>query len=187
MGSPKQLLDYRGRAFWQAVIEPLCESNLEGVLMVIQSGIKKTLLPHKPPQVVLAINDDLNSAMIDSVRLGLTHWSNEKLIQPTDGFLICPVDLPGLRATDINLCLEQFRQQPQRIVIATYQGKSGHPMIFPAGLVSFVHSNQCDQGLNALAKNHPEKITSLDCDNPAVIRNINNPVDYRRLTGEDRA
>ncbi|MBU0716896.1 MAG: NTP transferase domain-containing protein, partial [Planctomycetes bacterium] len=135
------------------------------------------------PSVLLAHNPDENSAMIDSVRIGLRRWLDQGTITDQDGFLVCPADHPGISTADFDACIVAFRAAPDRIVIASRAGRRGHPLIFPATLAGFVRSPACDAGLNALPRAFPERIVLVACASPGVTTDIDTPVDFDRLQG----
>lgn len=180
MGKPKALLPVGGRPMLMVVLEPLIQASTEGVVMVTHSDIAKHL-PPQPDNVHVILNEDPSSHMIDSIRLGLKAWDGHAAPQPGDGFLICPADQPGLTETDVERCIESFREAPDRIIVASNQGRWGHPLIFPAAMTPFVQSGACDEGLRTLPHQHAESVQLIACDSPAVLRNINTPEDYQDM------
>lgn len=182
MGRPKQLLDVNGQPMLLAVIEPITASEcVQGVVVVTNSHVAPSLDLDRP-KVNVVINDDPKADMIDSVRKALTHLQEREGLTDSDGVLICPGDQPGLTLIDIDHCCQTFLHNQDRIVIATHGGKRGHPLIFPGSLIPFVMSHACDNtGLRALPQQHSDLITEIECTNPAVLRNVNTPDDYRRL------
>jgi len=170
MGAAKQLLPVDGVPMLLKIAAELRQSTVDDVFVVTHSEIAS----HLPGESVI-INDDPASEMIDSIRLGLAAHRGS-----ADGFLICLGDQPGISSEDIDRCVEAFRASPQTMVIATHAGRRGHPMIFPAFLADQVSSPLCDEGLNALPREHPQLIREIECGPPAV-QNVNTPEDYRQL------
>lgn len=132
-------------------------------------------------RVLIALNDDAESEMIDSIRAGLNQWERRGPLQAPDGILVTPGDKPGIAVADIDRCLAAFRADPETIVIATHNGRRGHPIIFPAALAGFVRGAACDQGLSALPHAHPRLIRLIACDSRAVTRDVDTPEDYEKL------
>jgi CTP:molybdopterin cytidylyltransferase MocA len=181
MGAAKQLLDVGGRTMLEATLAPLDAAAVHGVMLVTHAAIAEQADTSAFGSVFLAINDDPNSEMIDSVRIGLDAWEQRATIAADDGFLVCPADQPGLATADFDACISTFRQSSGRVVIAAHQGKRGHPIIFPAALAVFVRSTACDVGLNALPRAHADLIVQVECASPAVTRNVNTPDEYDEL------
>ena len=100
-----------------------------------------------PGDTLIAHNDDPATEMIDSVRMGLEAWAGRERIEATDGILLIPGDQPGVAPECIAACVAAFASDPTHVVVATYQGRRGHPLIFPGELITFVESPACDGGL----------------------------------------
>jgi molybdenum cofactor cytidylyltransferase len=180
MGTAKQLLDVGGRTMLTALLEPLIAARVQGVVLVTHIAVANKIDLSGFPRTTLAINDDADSQMIDSVRIGLSAWRQREPIGKRDGILVCPADQPGIATADFAACIDAFRVAPDRIVIAAHKGQRGHPIIFPASLVPFVQSNACDAGLNALPKAHADHMQLVEC-GPAVTRDVDTSADYEQL------
>jgi nicotine blue oxidoreductase len=181
MGSAKQLLDVGGRPMLRAVLEPLLAAAVAGVVVVTHSAIAKQIEVGDLGYVALAINDDERSEMIDSVRQGIRVWRLRAKIGDNDAFLVCPVDHPGITVDDHNACIAAFREDCTRINIATRDGRSGHPIIFPAALARFVESTACDGGLNALPRVHADRVHRVPCASTGVTHDVDTPEDYQQI------
>jgi len=178
MGRLKPLLDVGGRPMLLSVLDALLAGGAATATVVVRSELA-TQLSELRPAVTIALNDDPKSAMIDSVRLGMQ--AGARIAPPATGYVICPCDVAGLDAHDVRRCVEAFADTPDRIVIATYAGRRGHPIVIPASLAEVVRSPECDAGLNRLARGRPKLVREIACDSPATISNINTPDDYARL------
>jgi CTP:molybdopterin cytidylyltransferase MocA len=180
MGAPKQIKPVGRSTLLDAVLQPLTP-EVAGTVVVTYREIAEQLKVDRFPRTYLAINDDPQSEMIDSIRIGLGEWCGRETIAENDGFLVCPGDHPGIAAEDFRRCVEAFRRNSSRIVIAAHQDQRGHPIIFPASIAAFVESASCDGGLNALPNAHAEKITLVPCESVGVTRDVDTPDDYRNL------
>lgn len=185
MGAAKQLLEVSGQTMLQGVVEALAASAVEGVVLVTHSEIVRALGTWQAARTWIVLNDDETSAMIDSLRLGLQAWSERVELRAPDGVLVYPADQPGITPAEIDVCIDAFRVDAGRIVVASHGGRRGHPLVFPASLVPFACSAACDEGLNALPRTHAERLHVVECDSPAVTRDIDTPEDYRRIIESD--
>lgn len=182
MGLAKQLLEIDGRPLLDWVIEPFLAANLAGLVVVTQSAIARQLPPR--PRLRVALNDDAQSTMIDSIRLGLRAWRESGQCAAGCGFLVCPGDHPGISVADVNTCVAAFRASPDRVIIATRGGRRGHPIVFPWADVALVESPQCDGGLNALPRIAGERTRRVECASDGVLRDIDTPADWERFLRE---
>lgn len=174
MGTPKQLLDVDGKPMLLGIVDALLGGGASRVTVVANAGLRERF-PPLPPIVGFAMNDDPQTEMIDSIRIGLGSSP------AADGYLICPSDAARITAADVRRCVNAFAQSPDRIIIAAHNGKRGHPTIFPQSLASVVRSRECDAGLNHLARNRPHLVREVACDSAGTVSNVNTPADYEKL------
>jgi molybdenum cofactor cytidylyltransferase len=174
MGTPKQLLHVDGKPMLLGIVDALLGGGAARVVVVTNSAVREAL-QSLPPDVDVVLNDDPKTQMIESIRIGLTS-------SPTaGGYLVCPSDAARITAADVRRCFEAFAETPGRIVIATHDGRRGHPMIFPQSLAAVVQSAECDAGLNRLSRNRPQLVREVVCDSPGTVSNVNTPADYEKL------
>ena len=176
----KSLLLVNAKPMLLGIAEALMQGRVDYLMIVAHTQLLNKL-PAMPANVRVIVNDDPQSAMIDSIRLALSAYERCQPIGGLDGVLVCPCDAAGLHAEDVRRCVEAFRETPNQIIIAAHENKRGHPMIFPAGLIPAVRSSLCDAGLNQLAKHHGPRVRQVACDSPGTIRNVNTPEDYNQL------
>jgi len=184
MGHDKQLLDVGGQSMLADVLNVLERSCVCCVTLVTHSGITAHIETNQFAKLSVVINDDEQSHMIDSVRMGIDGACQGGVgpeTAPPDGFLILPADQPGIDAADIDRCIAHFSSDTTRIVIATHGERRGHPMIFPTSLAPLVRSDACDGGLNALPRTHADRVVTVPCGSPGVTRDIDTPDDYKKL------
>ena len=184
MGLDKQLLNVGGQSMLAGVLHGLERSRVCSVTLVTHSGITAHIETDRFAKLSVVVNDDEKSHMIDSVRMGIDAARHSRVgreMTPSDGFLILPADQPGIDVPDIDRCIAVFLRDATRIVIATHGERRGHPLIFPASLESIVRSDACDGGLNALPRTHADRVVTVPCGSPGVIRDIDTPDDYERL------
>jgi CTP:molybdopterin cytidylyltransferase MocA len=173
MGTAKQLLPVSGRPMLLGVIDALRGGGADEVVLVTHSQLRDQL-GELSPDVRVALNDDADSAMIDSVRIGIEAGG------ACEGYLVCPADAAGIAPGDVRRCVEAFGESPQGIIVAAHGQRRGHPLIFPRALAEVVRSRACDFGLNRLAHGHPELVRVVQCGD-AALTNVNTPDDYDRL------
>ncbi len=184
MGRDKQLLDVGGQPMLAGVLDVLERSRVCSVILVTHSAITAHIDMNRFAKLSMVLNDDQQSHMIDSVRMGIEAACHDRVgreTAPPDGFLILPADQPGIDVADIDRCIAEFSTDTTRIVIATHGDRRGHPLIFPASLEPFVQSDACDGGLNALPRTHADRVTTVPCGSPGVTRDIDTPDDYEKL------
>ncbi|UCC30699.1 MAG: nucleotidyltransferase family protein [Phycisphaerales bacterium] len=186
IGRPKQALPYAGSTIVGTVTRTLLDAGVTGVVVVTRNDLVKRLDLPDDDRVGIAINDDADSEMIDSIRIALAGLAGAHLPlgvgkspSPADGVLVVPADMPTITADACRKCMAAFITDPRRIVIATYQGLRGHPIIFPLSLRPTVDS--LTQGLRQLARIHPDRVRLVETGEPGVTEDIDTLEDYERL------
>ena len=179
MGRLKQAMPINGEPMLKALLQKLT-GQVETTIIVTQKKIAEQLQLTPSEQTQILFNDNPGTEMIDSIRLAL-HSLRSKINQ-NDAILIEPVDQPAITIEDIQHCSKHWQQNPEAIIIGTSEGQRGHPLIFPASLIDFALSAECDNGLNALPRQHPEKIQRVELPSGSALQNLNHPEDYDSIT-----
>jgi molybdenum cofactor cytidylyltransferase len=182
MGQPKQLMDIAGRPMLLVVADPLIACGQVECTVVVTNSLVASALDINATGATVLLNDEPDAEMIDSVRLGIEELQHRCELNVDDGILICPGDQPGLSVGEIARCCAAFDDQPGRIIVATHDGKRGHPLIFPASRIPFLMSQACDKGLRELVTTHEDNLAVVEIHNSAVLRNVNTPDDFRHLS-----
>jgi molybdenum cofactor cytidylyltransferase len=211
MGRPKPLLPYGDSTMVGVVVRTLLHADLDGVVVVTRSEPAAFLDLPGDPRIVIVYNDDANSEMIDSVRLGLARLTelesphrlpapfsvggpsidnrqstidNPSPVYVAVGVLIVPADMPAIRVETYRACLAAFAVDPESLVIAANDGQRGHPIIFPWSLrldVIGLHN-----GLRELTQVHADRVRLVETGDPGVTRDVDSPDDYERLRSAER-
>jgi molybdenum cofactor cytidylyltransferase len=178
MGGPKQSLAYRGSTMAGTVTGTLLAANVSGVVVVTRTELIDALQLPAKPQVHVAINDDADSEMIDSIRIGLSALAP---LQPgkDDGVLVVPADMPALSVDSCRACMAAYCTDTRRIVVAAHGGRRGHPIIFPYAMKDTV--DNLGGGLNMLLDECSGHLFLVDTIDPGVTTDVDTAGDYERL------
>ena len=192
MGRPKQTLAYGSSTITGTVARTLLGADIDGLVVVTRTELVEALDLPTDPRVAVAINDDADSEMIDSICIGLEMlakpYSEPQALAhagrrpektpacPDAGVLVVPGDMPALSAESCRTCTAAFVADPSRIVVATYKGKHAHPIVFPFSLGPAVA--KLSDGLRSLAHTYAGRVFPIEVDDPGATRDINTPEDY---------
>lgn len=171
-GSVKQLHLVDGKPMLEYVLCAIGDAGIERTFLVTRREIWYQLAERWSPTVTAVMNEDPDTEMIDSVRLGVRALQDQQTLRAGDGILICPGDLPNLTADSVAACIEAFRIDPSRIVVAAHNGRRGHPLIFTASMISSIESPLCDGGLNQLTREFYDLVRTVDCISSGVVHDV---------------
>lgn len=185
MGRPKQLMPYQGGTIIEAIVESVLASSVDGFVVVANPRIAEFMGDALPERCFVAVNNDADSQMLDSVKIGEAKIEVEFQPQDEDGVLVLLADQPQVSAGIMTTCVEAYRL-PKRhpgILIATYRGRRGHPSIFSVGLLREIQSWDSNRKLSDMSAEHPDAVRELAITTAPMPLDVNTPEDYDRLTG----
>jgi len=182
MGNPKALLDFRGRPFVVAALEALEALDLKHRVVVLgldAPRVRPALAGHN---CLLVDNLEPDRGPISSLRVALAALHG---VRPT-ALLAWPVDVPHVRIGTVERLLETYERTGAPVVVPSFGGKRGHPVIWGASLFAELETSDAAtrEGARAVLHAHGDRAVTLAVDDPAVIDDIDTPEDYERLIRE---
>jgi len=171
MGQPKALLTYRGKTFAEHLVSATRHERvgLTRIVLGAQAGKIRSRLPLDPTWILENPNwqqGQLSSiqAVIRSLPLG-----------ETEGLILCPVDHPLISNFLVAQLIQEFDSTEKQIVLPTYTGKRGHPVIFRDSLYKELLAASPEVGAREVVWTHPERVAEVETDEEAVVLNLNDP------------
>jgi CTP:molybdopterin cytidylyltransferase MocA len=179
MGRPKQLLPVNGRPAVRYCAETILAAGIMDVVVVIgpRGGEIEAALEGLPLRIVR--NPDPSSDMAGSVRIGLNASDAAGRF-----VLICLADHPLVAVETMRMVLAEAARNPARIIIPRYQGRRGHPTLFPRSIINEVFR---EKNLRDIISGHPAHVHHIDLDDEGIVLDMDTERDYaelRRKTGD---
>jgi molybdenum cofactor cytidylyltransferase len=170
MGQLKALLPFGERTVIEQVLQPLLQTELAAVVVVLGYRAADIAAVLQPLPVQLLHNPDYQHGMTTSIQVAL-----RDITPIPDAYLVALVDQPHLGQELIQQLLATFAQTGKGLVIPTYHGKRGHPLVLAARYRQEVLALGPQQGLNLVTRGHPEDTLEMPVDNDDILRDM----DYR--------
>ena len=173
MGAFKQLLPLGERTVVEVVVERIA-SRLEQVFVVLghRADEVEEVLGEYPVECVY--NPDYRSGMLSSVQCGV------RAAAQAQAYLICLGDQPGIELGVIDAVLGGVARAGEGIIIPSYRGKRGHPIVIRRSYRREILSLIEDGGLNQVTRGHPEDTLEIPVVDEQILRDMDTPADYRR-------
>jgi molybdenum cofactor cytidylyltransferase len=178
MGSPKALLLYNDRTFLEHLLEITCHPKIGAQLIVLGAGAE-AISKHvglKPEQTV--VNPEWESGQLSSIKAALKSIAEK----PCDGVLLCLVDHPLISSKLIGELIESFYRSGKLIVLPTFHGKRGHPVIFSSKLFSELLDAPEETGARSAVWKHAKEICEVPTSEEGIILNLNDPETFHSAT-----
>src|SRR6266446_3723410 len=147
-----------------------------------------------PEEIV--INHDWEKGQLSSIQAAIRSLPAEAGLPPasggrakdgaghgTDGLLLCLIDHPLISSALVNELIEQFYAARTKIVLPKYEGRRGHPVIFPAALYEELMRAPADKGARAVVWAHAADVLEVPTNEEGCVLNLNDPETLLRATG----
>jgi|SRR5438270_9210384 len=182
MGSPKALLAYQGRPFLEHLLEVTVHPKI-GVRRVVLGAHAEPIAKNIALTAdEIVINGDWQRGQLSSIQAAIRSFQH--LPQHTDGLLLCLIDHPLISSALVNYLIEQFYAAAcAKIILPVYQGRRGHPLIFPASLYEELLHAPEDKGARAVVWANAADVLEVPTEEEGCILNLNDPETLHRATG----
>ena len=179
-GSPKQLVRIAGQPLLHRAVSQATQVAGGAVSVVLGAHAQQltALLKHSPASVL--INRSWDEGLASSLRLGVA-----SLPAGCDGVMITLADQAAVTTFDLQRLAAAWRQQPDWLVAASYNGHTGVPAVFPAHTFASFGELRGDTGARAILARHADRCLRIPMPNAAI--DIDTPEDLLRLAPADNA
>lgn len=99
----------------------------------------------------------------------------------TEGMLVCLVDHPLISAGLVTSLIKTFDYDKNRIVIPTYNGRRGHPVVLPSALYAELLDAPEEIGTRAIIHKHASDVIEIPVTEEGVLLNLNDPESLGKL------
>lgn len=180
MGAPNKLLcPVEGRPLVAHAVEALRKTPVRPILVVTGHDAAAVAAALEGLPVRFVHNPDFALGLSTSLRTGLSALGPE-----VDAALICLGDMPRVRPADIEALLGAFDPDDGRaIVVPTYKGQRGNPVLWAARFFPELKELRGDAGARSLLDEHAEQVCRVPITDEGVALDVDTPEDLRALGG----
>ncbi len=182
MGTLKQLLPFGAGTMLETVLDMLLRSRVDEIVVVlghrweeVAEVVQRKTSDSSNAHVRIAVNERYQDDMLSSVQCGLRAFRAE-----AEAFLVALGDQPLITPQVVNRLIEVFVSERPPIVIPTYRGKRGHPVLFDAALQSEILALGRNATLKEVVLRHADAVRELPCDEEGIVRDVDYPSEYQQ-------
>lgn len=178
MGSPKQLLKFRGVPLVRHAAETALDAGCGPVVVVLGANEAevRSALVSLPVEVV--VNERWAQGLGTSIRAGLERAAE----QAVGGVILMLADQPLVTGEFLRGLVAAHRRTGKPIVASRYADTVGVPAFFAAGVLPLLGGLGPGQGCKGVILGHAERAMLIDC--PQAATDVDTPADYARLIEE---
>ncbi len=182
MGSAKALLHYQGQTFIARICNAFVTAGVDELIVVLGARadeLRQALPTH--PKLRTVVNARYTLGQLSSLMVGIGTLSPE-----SEAAIVNLVDHPMIETETIQTLISSFRAAPLPILIASYQGKRGHPVLFSSQIYGEILAAPLDQGAKVIVRKDPSRVREIPLDDPGILADIDTPEDYTYYVGRKR-
>lgn len=174
MGRPKALIEWQGRPFFMHCVKTAEAVGCTPIAVVWDA----TRLPASSG-VVLVENAGWRDGPLSSLQAGLRAVRSDALT----GVLVMTVDRPHVRGETLEALFAAHAEHPDALVQPKLGGMSGHPLVFPVGIVGKILALAPTDSVRAVLHSPDvrDRRVRVEVDDPAVLDNLDSPDALDRL------
>ena len=181
LGKPKQLLPLGETTFLERTVDSILDSRVNEVIVVLGYRAEEMARLISRRLITIAVNPDYRQGMSTSVLAGL------KLVnQEAQGIIFVLADQPLVDSATVNRLLENFGSQEKDIIIPTYHGRRGNPVVFSTAYKNELMQLTGDVGGRAVIAQHPDRVLELPVDCEGVVIDVDTWDSYNMVTEKFR-
>jgi|SRR5713226_1768928 len=181
MGSPKALLSVGEKTFIEQIVSSLKKTKVGQIVVVLGHNADRLKPKIEPLLVTLVLNPDYSKGQLSS--LGAAIRSLQTDSAQVDGVLVHLVDHPFIDSALVDKMIDRFFESKRLIVIPTYKGKRGHPVLLSSALFPELLAAPLDQGAKVVVRAHPDETLELETEDQGVVIDVDTPEEYRQYVG----
>ena len=176
MGTPKALIPYRGRTFVEHLLEVTRHPRVSVARIVLGAGASEMREKLSGQEAAIVVNPNWYSGQLSSIHAEIRSLPEGT----TEGLILCPVDHPVVSAKLVSELIDAFDASRKLIILPTFQGRRGHPVIFHATLYEELLSARPEIGARQVVWAHADDVAEVPTDEEGVTLNLNDPATLKK-------
>jgi molybdenum cofactor cytidylyltransferase len=129
-----------------------------------------------PDRVSIVRNPDYASGLSTSLRCGLA-----ALRMDTAAVLVVLADIPRVSAAHIDCIVGAFDPDQPAIVVPTFQGRRGNPVLWPRRYFAELRGILGDTGARGLLETHAAEVVAVPIESDAILADVDTPANLADL------
>jgi molybdenum cofactor cytidylyltransferase len=167
MGVDKLSLPWGRKTLFGHCVETLLRSEVRELIVVLSTRNKRVRNQFPARKVKTVINRLSKMGMSSSIRKGL-----QKIHPRCRGILIALGDQPHLKTRTINALIRAFNQEKGGIIVPSFRGIRGNPVIFDRRFKKELSNLRGDVGGRSIVERYPEEVRMIPVKSIGVLKDV---------------
>ena len=174
MKRQKLLLPYNGKAIIETVVENVAKVVGSNIMVVLGSHSEEIKILIENQDVQFCINENYLNGMLSSAICGF-----KALPREAKAALVFLGDQPQIPPQAATLVIDAWNQSKKGIVMPTFNGRRGHPVLIETRYKSEIEKLDPERGLKTLSEKYKDDVFEVECEIPEILRDIDTPEEYQ--------
>jgi molybdenum cofactor cytidylyltransferase len=175
MGFPKPLLEITGTSFLARTANLMLQATSR--LIIVLGAHADRIRPAIPDdeRVEIVYNAGYINGQLSSLKVGI-----KELRPATAAVIVHLADHPLVNLATFRAVVREYEDSRKPIVIASYQGRRGHPVLFDRSVFSELLAAPEDQGARVVVNALPGRVSYAEVEDPGTLLDLDTPADLVR-------
>lgn len=174
MKRQKLLLPFNGKTIIETVVENVASSVGSNILVVLGSHAEEIKSLIENQKVQFCVNESFLNGMLSSAICGFRALPHE-----AKAALVFLGDQPQIPPQATNLVIEVWMKSKKGIVMPTFNGRRGHPVLIETRYKSEIEKLDPERGLKTLSEKYKDDVFEVECEIPEILRDIDTQEEYQ--------
>ncbi len=174
-GEPKPLAIVGDRPLLEHVLDSVRHSQVGQIVVVLGHEAERVHQAVALDGATVVLNRDYAAGMSTSIRAGLG-----ALDPRSEAFLVVLGDQPFISPATLDVLIDQRSRSGAKILIPTFRGFRGNPVLVDRSLSAAVMSLSGDVGCRAIFGDHGDEILEVPVNDPGVLLDLDTKEDLER-------
>ena len=163
-GECKQLVRLGGKTLLEHALASVRGARIDDVVVVLGANAEE-ILDRVAFRETVVINPDFAGGMSTSIQAGLRAAKG-------DAALIVLGDQPFVTSATIDVLIDEYRRTNASVIIPTYRGLRGNPVLLDRSLFAEMMNIRGDIGCRAIFGDHADSIVNVPVEDRGVVVDI---------------
>ncbi len=180
MGANKLLMPIKGQAMIARTVDAVLSSPARPVIVVTGNAAPEIEAVLGGRDVCFVRNPHFADGLSTSLRAGIA-----ALPEDVDGAVVCLGDMPAVGGAAIARLASAFNPAEGRaIIVPTYQGKRGNPVLFARSLFPEAAATHGDGGAKHAIGEHEDVVCEVEMEDASVLADADTPAAFAALEAQ---
>ncbi|HHW06031.1 MAG TPA: nucleotidyltransferase family protein [Clostridia bacterium] len=180
MGRLKQLLPWGRNVLLGQTISIYRQAGAGPVLVVVGHAKERIMAQLAGLDVIWVENKAYGQGMSSSLKAGV-----QALPEEAEAVLLALGDMPLIKTETVRHITRVFYERRSSIIVPTFQGRSGHPVLMAKELFPRLLNVSADVGARQVIRDNPHLVCYLPVEDPGILIDVDEPEAYEKLRPEE--